>query len=501
MTDLNLLLDLGLFRAQAAVQRKPLQRALYGTLKKAITDGRLQAGAVLPSSRDLARDLNMGRNGVIHAYEHLAAEGYVQASRLGTVVTALGVAQVGHAGGGGGGGGGAGGPEPLASMMLARRVQGFDRRRTPEDEQRPFMPGMPALDAFPLRQWQRLCERAARQSVGEELAYRHAQGESELRQAVATYVRASRGVRCDAGQVTITQGTQHSMELCAQVLADVGDRVWIEHPGYGGARTAFQQAGLALQPVTVDAQGMAPPADWWQTRPPRLIYLTPAHQYPLGAVLSLPRRMHLIEQARQAGAWILEDDYDSEFRHDGPPLSAMQGQVSDAPVVYLGTFSKSMFPALRLGFVVWPRVLADQVEGVVGALVRGGRLVEQRALAAFIDEGHFTRHLRRMRKLYAIRQQALREALLKHWPLPDSVLLGGQAGMHLVLSMPAAGQGGMDDALLAQRAAAKGLSPRPLSQYGTGGVGGFNGLVMGYANTHQDEMDAAVRRLVSAMGG
>lgn len=487
------MLDARRFKSRAMQQRLPLQRALYDALKAAVTQGRLQAGGLLPSSRELAHDLGMSRNGVIHAYEQLAAEGYVQASRQGTVVAALGASTST---------GTAVMTDPAGASRkrpgLSQRVQACDRRRLPEDDMRPFMPGMPALDAFPMQAWQRLCAHAASQVSAGDLGYRHALGEPELRQAIATYLRASRGVRCDAEQVTVTQGTQHSLALCAHMLADAGDTVWIEHPGYGGARTAFLQAGLKLVPVTVDADGIAPPDGWWRSMPPRFVYTTPSHQYPLGSVLSLPRRLHLIEQARRAGAWILEDDYDSEFRHDGPPLAAMQGQVADAPVVYLGTFSKSMFPALRLGFIVWPRAVADRAAGVVGELVRGGRAIEQRALAAFIDEGHFTRHLRRMRKLYAVRQRALRDALLHHWPLPDSVLLGGQAGMHLVLSVPSALQGGVDDKLLARSAAASGLSPRPLSMYDTGGVSGFNGLVMGYANTHEDDMDEAVRRLVSA---
>lgn len=489
MADLHLLLDGQRLKAQANRKRQALQRVLYEVLRDAIAHGRLQAGAVLPSSRDLARDLSMARNGVIHAYEQLAAEGYVQSSRQGTVVAAFSAVS-------------ASGVRPStshdATAMVSRRVRQCDRRRLPEDDLRPFMPGMPALDAFPLATWQRLCDRAMRQGSTLDLGYRHAVGEPELRQAIATYLRAARGVRCHADQVTITDGTQHSMTLCAHILADVGDTVWIEHPGYGGARTAFLQAGLDVVPVTVDADGIAPPDAWWHDKPPRMIYTTPSHQYPLGSVLTLPRRLRLIERARQVGAWILEDDYDSEFRHDGPPLAAMQGQVDDAPVVYLGTFSKSMFPALRLGFIVWPSVLADRAAGVVGDLVRHGRPFEQRALAAFIDEGHFTRHLRKMRKLYAERQAALRDALMRQWPLPGQVL-GGQAGMHLVLSLPSQGPDAVSDTSLASASYTLGISPRPLAMYGMGGVSGFNGLVMGYANTPQARMDGAVRCLVDAL--
>lgn len=470
MSELNEWLNPRWFKQSAQSSGCPLQRHLYETLKQAMQAGRLQAGAVLPGSRELARELGMGRNGVIHAYEQLAAEGYVQATRQGTVVAAMektpgrALPLQGHAG-------------------LSRRVQKAHRRRTPDDEMLPFMPGIPALDAFPIKRWQRLLDQARKQGGAAELSYRHVAGEPELRQAIATYLRASRGVRCTADQVLITDGTQQALELCARLLADEGDTAWIEHPGYGGARIALAHAGLKLQAITVDDQGLNPPDDWWQSRTPKLIYTTPSHQYPLGSVLSLTRRMALIERARQHGTWLLEDDYDSEFRHDGPPLTAMQGQVPGSPVVYLGTFSKTLFPALRLGFIVVPASVADQTLGVFGELVRKGHADVQRALAAFIDEGHFTQHLRRMRKLYRERQHALREAIALHWPLPHQVL-GGQAGMHLVLSLPEA----CPDHDLTALAMQRGLSPRPLSAYSTGGIDGFNGLVMGYANTPQADM-------------
>lgn len=500
MTDLSLLLGRHLLDARRhapAGARVPAQHRLYEALRQAILQGALLPGAVLPSSRELARELGMARNGVLHAYEQLSAEGYVHTSRQGTVVAALrhlspkgqmgqradGIGLVASKGDG------------LASALpaLSQRVAHCHRVREPEDELRPFMPGMPALDAFPVRTWLRLQERAARQGSAQDLGYRHACGEPELRQAIATYLRAARGVRCRADQVIVTDGTQDSLSLCAHLLADVGDRAWVEHPGYGGARTAFKQAGLTLVPVTVDADGIAPPDALWHTHPPRLVYTTPSHQYPLGSVLSLPRRLALIAHARQHGAWILEDDYDSEFRHDGPPLAAMQGLVDDAPVVYLGTFSKSMFPGLRLGFIVMPEAVAARAQGVVGELARRGHASTQRALAAFIDEGHFTHHLRQMRKLYAARQAALREALARHWPWPGTVV-GGQCGMHVTLSLPTE----VDDAAVAEAAFKVGLSPRPLSAYSSGGIAGFNGLVLGYANTPEQAMASHVRSLAKA---
>lgn len=461
---------------------EPLQRRLYRALRQAVVDGRLQAGAVLPSTRGLASALKVARNTVLYAYEQLAAEGYVQADRQGTVVRAL--ERPGRRVSRG-----------VAMPALSSRSTGFQRPRSAEEQMRPFVPGNPALDAFPWPVWQRVAARAVRHSTWRDAGYRDAAGEPELRQAIATYLRASRGVNCGPEQVVITEGTQEGLALCAMLLADGGDTAWIEHPGYGGAYAALRAAGLRCVPVTVDAEGMAPAPSLWQQAPPRLIYTTPSHQYPLGSVLSLPRRLALLAQARTHGAWILEDDYDSEFRHAGPPLAAMQGLEPDAPVAYLGTFSKTLFPGLRLGFVVLPASAVERAAGLAGALWPRGRATEQRTLAAFIDEGHFTRHLRRMRVLYAERQQALREALARHWRWPG-VVLGGDCGMHLVLALP----DNLPDVALARAASRHGLGPRALSAYGTGGPGGFNGLVMGYAHVPAEHLATHVGTLARIAG-
>lgn len=480
MSDLRFLIETHMARNEAVGSQ---QHQLYGALSAAMLDGSLPAGSVLPSTRSLAKELGVARNSLIYAYEQLAAEGYVVANRQGTVVAALGLAQSAHARS----------PQHSDRRGLSARVSRLSRLRTPQDDLKPFMPGMPALDAFPLAKWQRAVDRADRSLSSQELGYRYALGEPELRQAIATYVRAARGVRCHVDQVVVTQGTQDSLALCSQLLADVGDLAWIEHPGYPGARMAMEQAGLKLVPITVDADGIHPPPHYWQQHPPRLIYTTPSHQYPLGSVLSLARRMALIDQAAKQGAWVLEDDYDSEFRHDGPPLAAMQGLRDDAPVVYLGTFSKSLFPGLRLGYMVLPAALVERAGPVLNAWVRAGRVQDQRALADFINEGHFTTHLRRMRKLYAQRQAALRSALAAHWSWPYS-LLGGQCGMHLTLAgLP------VQDARLADAALSQGLSPRALSAYGCGGIEGFEGLVMGYANVPAEDMCRHVQHLANVV--
>ncbi|EMN1926233.1 PLP-dependent aminotransferase family protein, partial [Burkholderia ambifaria] len=339
--------------------------------------------------------------------------------------------------------------------------------------------------------WRRCIERAWRTAGPAQLGYQSAEGDAVLRDAIAGYLRASRGVRCDAEQVIVTDGTQGALDLCARALADAGDVAWIENPGYQGARNAFLAADLRVEPIGVDAQGLAPHPDDWRDRAPKLVYITPSHQYPLGAVMSLERRLALVAQARAAGAWIVEDDYDSEFRHHGTPHAAVQGLADDAPVIYLGTFSKVMFPALRLGFMVVPPALAQPLRDAAGALMLQGRAVEQCALADFIDAGHFTRHLRRMRRVYAERRDALHDALARRLGTRLTVS-GGAGGMHLSarLDVPVA------DTELSRVAQAHGLILRPLSSFCMRGTAhGYNGLVLGYGGVPAERMDALARRI------
>ncbi|OJA84610.1 DNA-binding protein, partial [Burkholderia ubonensis] len=351
--------------------RMSQQHRLYACLRTAILDGRIAEGARLAPSRTLADELGIARNSVLYAYERLAAEGFVIGTRQGTVVARVGLRRppVETAGAGG------------DAVRLSRRVAHVVRAADGIDESLPFVPGTPALDEFPLAQWRRCVERAWREAGPVQLGYQSPAGDATLREAIAGYLRVSRGVRCGAEQIVVTDGTQNGLDLCARALADAGDTAWIENPGYHGARNAFLAADLRVAPIGVDAEGLAPRAEDWRERPPKLIYITPSHQYPLGAVMSLERRLALVAQARAAGAWIVEDDYDSEFRHHGAPLAAVQGLADDAPVVYLGTFSKVMFPALRIGFLVAPPALARALRETAGALLLHGRAVEQRALA------------------------------------------------------------------------------------------------------------------------
>ncbi|MBE3028433.1 PLP-dependent aminotransferase family protein [Janthinobacterium sp. GW458P] len=463
------------------------QRLLHECLRTAIRDGQLAPGTRLAATRVLAAELGLARNTVLYAYEQLASEGFVLPDRRGTVVAgSVGAAMA-----------------PLAEgdedglSFRARHLRGVAGQDVnaavvfPADAMAAFAPGVPALDEFPLAQWRRVLDRAWRALTPRQLNYGDPAGEPQLRMAIADHLRSSRGVVCNAGQVFITDGTQSSLDVCLRAFADPGETLWMEHPGYGGALAAGRAAGLHVVGIPVDMDGIAPTDRDWQDTPPRLIYTTPSHQYPTGSVLSPARRMALLERARAAGALIIEDDYDSEFRHGGPPLAAMQGLVADAPVVYLGTFSKTMFPALRIAFIVVPAALAAAFAQMQAQGAARGRVAEQLALAEFLRSGLFARHVRRMRRLYRQRRDALSAALQRH-ACAGASIHGGSAGMHLALRFHDAG---WDDLALSRRAAHDGIVALALSAHGTGERAGWSGFLLGYAQVPAEHMDGLARRV------
>jgi GntR family transcriptional regulator / MocR family aminotransferase len=459
------------YRRSVSADRLPQQRVLYECLRAAILDGTLAVHGRLPATRTLADELGMARNSVLYAYERLADEGWVLATRHGTVVAPAAAPSVQR------------GPElETPSAVLSRRVRNLRRKRERNAEHQAFVSGVPALDRVPLAQWRGFIERAWRAVSPADLGYGNSAGHPALRQAVADYLRIARGVRCSFEQVFITDGTQTSLDLCARLFADAGEYAWVENPGYNGARAAFQSAGLNLVPVPVDADGCAPPATLWRDKPPKLVYVTPSHQYPLGSVLSLERRLQLIDDATAASAWIIEDDYDSEFRREGPPLPAVQGLAR---------------AALRIGYMVVPPALTAPVDDALGELARRGRLVDQVALAEFIESGAYALHLRRMRRLYAQRCDALRDALDRHTRGLLTVS-GGAGGMHLSarLDVP------VRDVEVAEAALAQRLVVQPISGYDMmPEAAGFNGFVLGYAGVpveHMDERVAVLARVIEA---
>ncbi|WBS03392.1 PLP-dependent aminotransferase family protein [Pseudoduganella sp. SL102] len=470
----------------------PRQRLLHECLRHAIRAGTLAAGTRLVATRALAAELGVARNTVLYAYEQLASEGFVVPDRRGTVVArfvpepAADAATQGR------------GRLPAAQAGLSRRALNLRPLSNGASDAQAFVPGVPDLQAFPLALWRRLLDRAWRGLDPAQLNYGDPAGAWPLRTAIADYLRASRGVVCEAEQVFITDGSQSTLDLCARACADEGDTVWHENPGYGGALAAFRHAGLAVEGIPVDEEGMAPSAHDWQARRPRLVYTTPSDQYPVGTVLSLARRLALIDGARRSGALIIEDDYDSEFRHDGPPLAAMQGLAPDAPVLYCGTFSKTMFPGLRIGYLVVPPGLAPQLALLRAQSSAAGRVAEQLALAEFVTSGQFLLHLRRMRRLYRERRDALVAALEKHLGRIATVH-GASAGMHLSLRLP----DWLPDEAIRARARDEGIVVNALSAHAVreaaAGQVPWNGLMLGYAQVPAEAMEGLVKRLAAVI--
>lgn len=475
---LDLLLETPLVRDKAGAS---LQRQLHQRIRGAILDGRLPSGCRLPGSRTLATALGVSRNSVTAVYELLGAEGYIALSRQGTRVNTF--KQPANR---------AQGPasRQVSAPTLAERAARVRDSAPGAAQDLPFRPGVPALARFPLSAWKNCLDRAVRRTGTAGLWYGDPQGEPTLRTAIMRHLAVARGVRCEPEQIVITEGAQEALSLCVSLVTNPGDKAWIEDPGYRGARTAMLCGDLDIIPMRVDENGLRIPEQAWATHTPRLIYTSPSHQYPTGAVLTAARRLDLIGNAQRYGAWIIEDDYDSEYRHSGELVGAMQGLVPHAQVLYVGTFSKTLFPSLRLGFLVLPEVLAPQAAPLLKEALRGGHRYEQLALAEFIESGQFSRHLGRMRRLYKRRQDALRAALKQHLDVPH-VVAGGDSGMHLTIRLPAE----CVDVRIAEAARAFEMAPMPLSRFAACPLPEDNGLVLGYGNTSESSFVPLVRRL------
>jgi GntR family transcriptional regulator/MocR family aminotransferase len=412
-----------------------LFRQLYEGLRQSILDGRLAPGVRLPATRGLAEELGVSRNTVLNAYEQLLAEGYLEGKAgSGTYVPRtlpeemLQVPATGRKR-----------PTPRPRRRLSRRgelLAGSASKVLPSSGvPRPFRPGIPALDAFPFEIWHRLVARYHRHPTRDLLNYNYSAGHAPLRRAIAAHLGPARAVHCDPEQVLVISGAQQGLDLVARILLDSGDAVWMEDPGYRSARSALQGAEAVLVPVPVDSDGLDVAAGSARCPDARLVYVSPSHQYPLGVTMSLSRRLALLDWARRADAWVVEDDYDSEFRYAGRPLAALQGLDRDGRVIYLGTFSKTLFPSLRLGYLVVPEDLVDSFMAARIVMDRQPSTLTQAVVANFIEEGHFLRHVRRMRTLYSERQEALLRAARREL---DGVLdvRPCETGLHLMGWLP-----------------------------------------------------------------
>ena len=473
---------------------RPLHRQIYEEIRGLILSGRLGRGARLPSSRGLATELGVSRNTVAAAFDQLLAEGYIE-GRVGAgsfVASDLPEEGVGVS------------PPPVAEQgrlgpgNLSRRgtmlaaISGGRRRRSPA-----FTPGLPDMTAFPFEIWSRLMAKTWRRPPASLLMHGDPAGYDPLRRAIANYLATARGVRCSADQVIVVAGAQQAIGLAAHVLTDEGDQAVVEDPGYPGVRGALMAAGLSMVYAPVDAEGLDVTEAARRADAPRLICVAPSHQYPLGVTLSLARRLQLLDWAQRINAWIVEDDYDSEYRYLGRPLAALQGMDRAGRVVYVGSFSKVLFPSLRVGYLVVPEALVDAFLRARRALDDHPSSVAQPALTAFIEEGHFAAHIRRMRKLYAGRQAALVEAAGNI--LPDLVEVEAvPSGMHLAARLTPELRARLRDVDAATAIAAKGITALPLS-------GTYmrepeeHGLLLGYAAVPAEDMTDKLQKMAEAL--
>lgn len=459
-----------------------LQQQLYQRIKQGILQGQLAAGAMLPATRQLAVELQVSRNTVLNAWTQLQAEGYLMSDRQGSRVSSLALPA------------GQADDDTLARWPLAKRIEAFHQSQWIDTGSLPLRPGIPALNHFPMAAWRRALSQVMSHPPPSLLGYGDPFGEAELRAVLAQQLRITRGVRCNAGQIVITEGVQQALTLCVALLSNPGDHGWIEEPGYRNAKSALQAGELNVVPIRTDDQGMAPEPEHWKQASPRLIYTTPTHQYPTGVVMSAARRLALIEAAQQHQAWIIEDDYDGDFHYHGEPVMAMQGMTDNAPVIYLGSFSKTLFPALRIGFMVLPAPLVRRLRPALHQILRGGNRLEQQALARFILSGDYRRHLGKMRRLYRQRQAWLRTELQRAagQAIP---LLGGNSGMHLVLPL----EPHRDDVAITRTLLQAGYAPTALSTFCLREPV-QQGLVIGYGNCSDTQITAAMRQLSRLLG-
>ena len=469
---------------------QPLYRQIYSHVRQCILDGRLAPGARLPSTRQLAADLRVSRSTAVQAYEQLRAEGYIEGiggaeTRVSGALPDSFVRAGAHS------------TEPVAQhrsslvpSARARATLAMLRRTSPPFGAGPraFRAGVPAVDVFPVDTWGRIMARRWGRTPARDLSYSDPFGYRPLREAIADYLRAARGVRCTADQVMVVAGSQQGLDLASRVLLDAGDRVWLEDPGYHGARGAFSAAGANVVPVPVDQDGLDVMAGRTLAPDAKMAFVTPSRQLPLGSTMSLPRRIALLEWATSARAAIYEDDYDSEFRYASRPLPALQGLDRTGCVIYAGTFSKVAFPSLRLGYLVVPTALVDVFAASRHFIDFHSPYLEQAVMTDFIVEGHFERHIRRMRAIYHDRQVLLVSlAREKLGGLLD--VRPADAGMTVVGWLGA----GLDDITTARAAERAGLYVLPLSPLAIRPMP--PALLLGYAGVRDDEIRDGVNRL------
>ncbi len=474
---------------------KPLHRQIYDAFRAMILDRRLQAGQQIPSTRALADELRISRIPVLDAYSQLLAEGYIESrSGAGTFVKSSLSDQFPSA-------------RPAVANVANDRAENAVSRvsRLLPVERTPWFPssgafsvGQIAYDHFPFRVWSGLVTRHARRVHAKSMNYSDPLGSEDFREVIAAYLRTARAVRCEASQIMVVNGSQHALDITSRVLLDPDTAAWVEEPGYELLRHTLTLSGCRLVPVPVDHEGLDVARGMALCPDARAAFVTPSHQFPLGSTMSAGRRLQLLEWAHHSNAWIVEDDYDSEYRYESMPVASMQGLDPGSRAIYIGTFSKTLFPALRLGYIVIPPALVPRFTAVRRANDLFPSPLYQAALADFISAGHFTRHVRKTRQLYAERRTALAEALHKEFAPEierlEMEILGAEAGMHLVVTLPPE----LSDRAISLRAAQDGLWLWPLSSAYLG-AHARQGFILGFGGTKAAEMAQQVRRLRKAI--
>jgi len=472
----------------------PLHKQIYDAFRTAILRGNISPGQQIPSSRDLAIEIQVSRFPVLHAYAQLLAEGYFESRRgAGTFVSGSLPEQLMSvdrdvrsstpvlAG-----------PRPVArrcslypAFVGSASLRGWGA----------FGVHQPAFDQFPFQVWSNLVALHSRNPNAHSLHHIDPRGSEQFRETICAYLRTARGVKCEASHIMIVSGSQQALDIAMRVLLDPGSPVWVEEPGYGLVRTALIAAGCRVIPVPVDSEGMDVAAGIKRHPKARAAVVTPSHQYPLGSTMSASRRLRLLNWAQASGAWIIEDDYDSEYRYESRPVASLQGMDVNARVIYIGTFSKVLFPSLRIGYIVIPPDLVDRFVAVRATMDIFPPYLYQEVLNDFMRMGHFGRHVRKMRQLYGERRTMLLKSLQSEFGNLLEVH-GAEAGMHLAVTLPP----GVRDRDIVERAAKRSLwlwplSPSYLSKRPR------QGLILGFGSTPADQIPRAVSQLrVAVMG-
>ncbi len=478
--------------------KTPLHRQLYEYIRLRILQGQIKPDTRLPPTRTLAKELNISRNTVMNAYKQLIAEGYLETNMgADTRVTHTLPESTLHV-------------EQSESLQLPSHLSKFAEQPTNLSNQghlivdlpypywdrtgsRPFSSSQPGVDAFPKKVWEKTLISSWRHLKSDDLCYPSPLGHRPLRETLASYLQTTRGVNCTADQIIITNGTQQALSIATTLLLNNGETVWVENPSYNGVKIALSIRQANLVPIEVDDDGLNFELGLEKAPDAKMVCISPSHQYPLGVTLSLTRRLELLRWAAENDVWIIEDDYDSEIRYAGYPLESLQGLDENGRVIYMGTFSKVLYPSLRIGYMVVPKPLVEPLRAARAYIDRGNSILEQEAIHQFIQNGHLGRHLRRMRTLYENRQTELVKAAQRFLPgLLD--VQPSNAGLHLVGWLP----DGADDELISQTLMNGGIYAPPLSYFALEPITRA-GLVLGYATVREGEIVTAVKQMADLL--